>query len=67
MEGTVTLLSIFIISLAGWLTHIYYCFTHHEYVLLLAGAIVARLEQFTVGVVVWAMVVHSTTTRNIPT
>ena len=33
-------LSLSILAITPWLYHLYYCFTHHEYVLLLVGAIV---------------------------
>jgi len=34
-------LGIVIAAIAGWITHIIYCFQQHEYVLLLAGALIA--------------------------
>ena len=37
----IAMFGLFCASVAGWITHIVYCFQQHEYVLLLVGALVA--------------------------
>jgi hypothetical protein len=32
-----------LLAILPWFYHIYYCFTHHEYVLLLVGAVLAPI------------------------
>jgi len=37
----ITVFTLIITSLAGWATHIFYCFKNAEYLLLIAGAVIA--------------------------
>ena len=32
-----------LLAILPWFYHLYYCFTHHEYVLLLVGAVLAPI------------------------
>ena len=40
MAQLFTVLFWLFIFLGPWINHIYYCFTHHEYVLLLVGTVI---------------------------